>query len=83
MGYFSNGTEGCMYEERYCEKCMHYEECAVLIAHMLFNYDQHDNEQLKEALNVFIPMSDGFNDKCNMFIEKAEDKNEDQTDLDF
>ncbi|KKN12271.1 hypothetical protein LCGC14_1018230 [marine sediment metagenome] len=23
MGYFSNGTEGDIYSEKYCEKCVH------------------------------------------------------------
>ena len=34
MGYFSNGTEGMMYEEEYCDKCWHGGDnaCAVWLA---------------------------------------------------
>jgi hypothetical protein len=63
MGYFSNGTEGAMWEKENCENgCVHNIQdpsrgggCPVLLAHLLFNYDQHENKQLKEVLDILIP----------------------------
>lgn len=70
MGYFSNGTEGMDYEAKWCSRCLHAPVgCAVWAAHLLFNYDQHKNEQLKQCLDAMIPRSkDGLgNLKCKMF----------------
>ena len=77
MGYFSSGTEGAMYEERYCCDCEHFKEdemCPVWAAHMLHNYEQ--DGAVKEILDLLIPRtSDGLrNDQCAMFIP-----NEDRT----
>jgi len=73
MGYFANGTEGDMYEEEYCENCVHYGEigdCAVLHAHALYNYDECNNP--KSILHILIPRKNGQNQKCTMFIEQKE-----------
>ncbi len=72
MGYFSNGTEWERYEAEYCWKCIHNEEekgCAVVLAHMLFNYDECNNE--KSILNFLIPRSKDklSNEQCMMFME--------------
>lgn len=68
MGYFSNGTEGIMYEEQYCERCVHYEDCAILQAHFLYNYDECDKP--KSILHILIPRGkNGGNLKCTMFYE--------------
>ena len=69
MGYFSNGSEGDEYEAEYCDKCMHYDNCSVLIAHMLYNYEECNNP--KSILHILIPRTaDGLhNKKCTMFIE--------------
>lgn len=83
MGYFSNGTEGDMYEEKYCEKCVHYGEagegCTVLILHTIWNYDQinpnDDHATAKKwALDTLIPRTkDGLGNKeCTMFHSKQE-----------
>ncbi len=47
MGYFSNGTEGEMYAEEYCSRCVHWKDngsgchgCPVWDLHFLHNYDQ-------------------------------------------
>ena len=41
MGYFSNGSEGAHYEERYCKRCLFGGGgCAVWSLHMLWNYEQ-------------------------------------------
>ena len=85
MGYFSNGTEGDLYVEFYCHRCVHYREegpdCGVMLAHLLHNYDQFRDggEHLKSALDCLIPRitakgSDGIdiptNGECAMFLVK-------------
>lgn len=68
MGYFSNGTEGMMYQEEYCAHCLHESNCAVWDAHMLLNYDECNNKD--SILHMLIPRDEkGFNAKCKMFLE--------------
>ena len=76
MGYYSNGTEGMMYEEQYCDKCLHNQNeefCAVWSAHIMFNYDYCNVPDDKNPLNVLIPRSKDklSNEKCRMFITKG------------
>lgn len=70
MGYFSNGTEGMIYEDQYCSKCVHNGGCAVWDAHLIFNYQECNND--KSILNFLIPRSedDVWNEKCAMYYEK-------------
>jgi hypothetical protein len=88
MGYFSNGTEGMMYESEYCENCRNYIErdnsgvksCPIMDAHMHANYDQFSkskySKSLKEVLETLIPTDGIYNDTCSMFtpIESVEVK---------
>jgi len=68
MGYFPNGSAGMDYESRYCEECVHYEGCAVWLAHMIHNYDECNNK--KSILHILIPRDGIHNDKCTMFFRK-------------
>lgn len=70
MGYFSNGTEGQMYEEQWCDRCEHQEGCAVWTAHMLCNYEECNKEN--SILHQLIPRSKDklSNERCRMFIAK-------------
>lgn len=72
MGYFSNGTEGDDYYSRYCAHCVHEQgerECAVWLAHLLFNRDGANNPE--SVLHVLIPRgADGFNEQCKMFVDR-------------
>lgn len=80
MGYFSNGTEGILYEEAYCDRCVHRDGCAVWSAHMLHNYrDCNDKESI---LHILIPISEdrSHNEKCRMFYL---DPNYGQGELEF
>lgn len=69
MAYFSNGTEGMMYQEDWCDRCIHAGDCPIWDAHMLHNYrDCNDPESI---LHMLIPRSADKlgNDQCRMFIE--------------
>ena len=68
MGYFSNGTEGEIYQEQFCERCIHGEDCAVLEAHMIYNYDDCNNKE--SILHILIPRDGIHNKQCRMFKEK-------------
>ena len=68
MGYFANGTEGEMYQERYCEQCVHdrNHDCPILALHLMHNYQ----DGWKNTLDLFIPRdNEGFNLECKMFLE--------------
>ena len=80
MGYFSNGTEGLIYQEQYCRKCINYgpEEgpgCPVWGLHLSLNYERNRDENMAEILDSFIPMSDDglTNLQCKMFVEPAKE----------
>ena len=70
MGYFSNGSEGDDYEQRYCSRCVHQKPdeggCMVWLAHMLHNYAECNNKG--SILHLLIPRQpDTFNAECKMF----------------
>lgn len=75
MGYFSNGTEGESYFERYCSRCIHDDEekgkyCPIWNLHLLYNYQECNNKE--SMLHTLIPRNDGGgNDVCTMFVERA------------
>jgi len=66
MGYFSNGTEGEMFEDAWCSRCVHSDisgdreigvdpPCPVWTAHMLYAYelcneDEHPGSVILELL---------------------------------
>ncbi len=61
MAYFSNGTEGELYRERYCYRCQHFSEdgnrdCPVWEIHWLYAYGQNTNPELSSVLSLLIPM---------------------------
>ena len=73
MAYFSNSTEGEIYRATWCSCCVHdggEQGCAVLLAHLLFNYD--DCNKPNSILHMLIPRSkDGLeNEQCRMFIAR-------------
>lgn len=75
MGYFSNGTAGMLFEEQYCQHCIHEGPpdgpgCAVMLAHVLHNYPECNNAD--SILHLLIPLDDnGCNKKCLMFVAKG------------
>jgi hypothetical protein len=72
MGYFANGTEGELYEARYCSRCRHYDDepaCAVWAAHLFHNYDECNKND--SILHELIPRDErGENMQCRMFVAK-------------
>jgi hypothetical protein len=82
MAYFPNGTSGMIYEDEYCDNCIHFEDekgvyaCAVLELHYEFNYEQGGKTKLskaiKQVLETLIPTKeDGiFPGECKMFVRK-------------
>lgn len=88
MGYFSNGTEGMMYEEEFCNNCTNWIErdgsdvksCPIMDAHFWSNYDQFSkskySKSLKLVLDTLIPREGAYNGTCSMFtpIESVEKK---------
>ena len=73
MGYFSNGTEGMVYQSVYCEKCYHDRDnkCPVWWVHLLWVGKGNDDTQ--SILDDLIPLSeDGcWNQQCAMFLESV------------
>lgn len=76
MGYFSNGTEGELYFEEYCSRCVHDDEekgkhCPIWGLHLLHNYEECNKKD--SFLHVLIPRNkEGcFNEACTMFVERA------------
>jgi len=73
MGYFPNGTEGMIYEEKYCADCVHINGadgesgCAVFLAHLMHNSAGCNDD--KSILHILIPISKSGrgNEKCTMF----------------
>ncbi len=73
MGYFSNGTEGEMYQERWCSRCVRDKEegCPVWIAHLLYSYQlcNSPEDPGKVMLDMLIPREGIYNGQCAMFSE--------------
>jgi hypothetical protein len=79
MGYFSNSTEGHIFQETYCLHCAHCPKtiddgCAVWDIHMFYNYDAVSNPTLHHILSLLIPERTDTpgNEQCAMFYPKEE-----------
>lgn len=80
MAYFPNGISGEVYEASICRHCVHHDNCAVMLAHMVHNYDQIKNGKIVEdhVLQILIP--DGKDRQptiCRMFYSDDPQKNAD------
>lgn len=65
MAYFSNGTEGEVFDEQ-CSKCKYGQKaCPIAFAQLSFNYDAANNKVATDILNMLI-RNDGT---CNMWDE--------------
>jgi hypothetical protein len=69
MAYFSNGTEGEVFDEQ-CAQCRYGEKpCPIELVQMLYNYDACNNEVATKILNRLVKQ-DGT---CTMFETFKED----------
>jgi hypothetical protein len=75
MAYFSSGSEGSYYEEKYCSRCIHdMNTCPIMLLHLMWNCDavgKTADETKRTALDILWPrQSDGVhNADCAMFVE--------------
>jgi len=77
MAYFSNGTEGCMYLDRWCFHCRNWKDrrdgrgegCPIWDVHLAYNGDQG----ARGVLDMLIPMSeDGiYPQRCVVYEEDS------------
>ena len=84
MTYFSNNTEGELFKEENCYKCLNWvydkdsqeEGCPIMDLHLLHSYELYNSRSLaKEMLDFLIPaweIKDGaaIVPKCSMFLAK-------------
>ena len=71
MGYFSNGTDGDLYQSRFCDHCVHNNEefgCPCWEAHQMWNYEECNKPD--SILHKMIPRTDMGNGVC-MFFQKV------------
>ncbi len=74
MAYFSNGTEGMIYQTDYCDRCRNYQGgdapgCPIWDLHLL-----HQGEvDWQPVLDKLIPRTpDGLgNEQCETFVEEG------------
>lgn len=79
MGYFSNGIEGAIYQDHFCERCVNWRDlddgrgpgCPVWDAHLLYAYEECNSESNAAAmLDMLIPREEpglNGNGQCTMF----------------
>lgn len=81
MAYFSNGSEGEYYEQKYCRRCVHGSDeavlCPVMVLHQEWNYEAiagGEDDPKNVALNTLWPRcdDDNHNEACAMFVEVEE-----------
>lgn len=75
MGYFSNGSEGEGYQERYCFRCLHdnFEKgiyCPIWNLHLRGNYEECNKPD--SYLHALIPREKPIgNGRCAMFVDRG------------
>lgn len=87
MGYFPNQTANDCYTAQYCAHCAHNPDdpdapmCAVMLAHMLKNYDDCNDDD--SILHILIPRSeDGVgNEACTMFMDRNPERCKETIDM--
>jgi hypothetical protein len=78
MGYFSNGTEGEIFEARHCRRCVHFGDdgfgnddgdcCPIMFAHVCY---QGETGAVEDILGMLIKRN-GITNECAMFVERKE-----------
>ena len=65
MGYFSNGTEGAIFEEEWCSRCVHSDisgdreigvdpPCPVMMMHQLWAYELCNEDPQEHAAKMML-----------------------------
>jgi hypothetical protein len=75
VGYFSNGSEGDIYQEAYCDRCVNWrdegdgrgEGCPIIDIHLCYCGEQLKNETIRHILNALIPRGESDNKECRCF----------------
>ena len=84
MAYFSNGSEGLDYQERYCFRCLNYIDtgngcgtgCPIWNAHLVYAYEVCNEKNGRGILAILIPeVKSEYGDyevagECSMFREE-------------
>lgn len=70
MGYFPNGTAGMMFEEQWCNRCLHQPDCRVWLAHLLHSYAECNNKNSILHLLITQTPKDSAAE-CKMFVDKG------------
>jgi hypothetical protein len=69
MAYFSNSTEGSVFEYQ-CSLCKYGDEsCPIFLAQFIYNYDACNNEVARKILDSLV----ADNGECSMFKEFKKD----------
>ena len=79
MGYFSNGTEGTMYFERYCRRCLFWNDdhgCPCWNIHLQYNYEECNKDD--SILHKMIPRHGVFNGRCFSFFPRKGESDPDK-----
>jgi hypothetical protein len=67
MAYFSNGSEGMIFDDE-CGECKYGQgACPIALVHQLYNYDQVKNPLARQILNTLVTQNvDGKYIGCQM-----------------
>jgi hypothetical protein len=68
MGYFASNDQWHEYLAQWCERCVHDTDkrCAVLRLQLAYN----EGAAERTVLDELIPIKNGANQKCAMFMER-------------
>lgn len=74
MAYFSNGTEGMIFESNWCSDCYHFKGfqkgCPLFNAHLFYQDEGFKNKTIKNILNMLIKRRKCSN-YCKFYIAKS------------
>lgn len=79
MAYFSNGTEGMVFDEQ-CAKCKYGRECCpIALVQLNYNYDACNNPTARAILDTLVKN----NGECAMWKEFRKDLEIDPNQMDM
>lgn len=64
MAYFSNSSEGMIFDDE-CDECR-LDYCPITHIQMFFNYEQVGNEMARKIMNLLVKEEDGKYIGCQM-----------------